>query len=447
MIMDTHSIKKKLYPQIFDICNLITSHNFSVYIVGGTIRSILLDRKNAIDVDIATDATPEDLKTIFPDAIVFGEKFGTIMVKRGNLNFEITTLRSEDSYKDLRHPDKVSFIKDIHQDLARRDFTINALAYDIKNDALLDDFGGIHDLRLGIIKCVGDPDSRFKEDALRLIRACRFASVLGFTIEKNTLVSITNNSGLLKSVSIERVRDEFIKILESDVPSKGINLLKDTGLLVHIIPELMDCIGVEQNKYHSLDVYDHSLLSCDKADVKVRLVALLHDIGKPKTKDGEHFYGHEIVGAQMAEVILNRLKFSRSYVDLVKKLILLHLFNYTPEWTDAAVRRFMRKVGDDNVQELLFLLRFADERGNPKSTYDFSNIDDLKNRIENIRKRDEAISIKDLKINGDDIIKLGYVPGPSIRKVLNYLLEKVLDDPSLNNKDKLINLVKSYNNS
>jgi poly(A) polymerase/tRNA nucleotidyltransferase (CCA-adding enzyme) len=446
MMIDTHSIKKKLYPQIFDICNLITNYNFCVYIVGGTIRNILLDKKSTLDVDIATDATPEDLKKNFPDAIAFGEKFGTIMVKRGNLNFEITTFRSEDSYKDLRHPDKIRFIKDIHQDLARRDFTINALAYDIKNDVLLDDFDGIHDLQRGIIKCVGDPESRFKEDALRLIRACRFASVLGFTIEKNTLISITNNSDLLTSVSMERIRDEFMKILESEVPSKGINLLKDTGLLIHIIPELIDCISVEQNKYHSLDVYDHSVLSCDKADIKVRLVALLHDIGKPKTKDGEHFYGHEIVGAQMAEVILDRLKFSRSYVDIVKKLISLHLFNYTPEWTDAAVRRFMRKVGDDNMLELLFLLRFADERGNPKSTYDFSNINDLKNRIEDIMERDEAISIKDLKINGNDIIKLGYVPGPDIGKVLNYLLEKVLDDPSLNNKDKLINLVKCYNN-
>ncbi len=445
-MIDTHSIKKKLYPQIFDICNLITNYNFCVYIVGGTIRNILLDKKSTLDVDIATDATPEDLKKNFPDAIAFGEKFGTIMVKRGNLNFEITTFRSEDSYKDLRHPDKIRFIKDIHQDLARRDFTINALAYDIKNDVLLDDFDGIHDLQRGIIKCVGDPESRFKEDALRLIRACRFASVLGFTIEKNTLISITNNSDLLTSVSMERIRDEFMKILESEVPSKGINLLKDTGLLIHIIPELIDCISVEQNKYHSLDVYDHSVLSCDKADIKVRLVALLHDIGKPKTKDGEHFYGHEIVGAQMAEVILDRLKFSRSYVDIVKKLISLHLFNYTPEWTDAAVRRFMRKVGDDNMLELLFLLRFADERGNPKSTYDFSNINDLKNRIEDIMERDEAISIKDLKINGNDIIKLGYVPGPDIGKVLNYLLEKVLDDPSLNNKDKLINLVKCYNN-
>lgn len=445
-MIDTHSIKKKLYPQIFDICNLITNYNFCVYIVGGTIRNILLDKKSTLDVDIATDATPEDLKKNFPDAIAFGEKFGTIMVKRGNLNFEITTFRSEDSYKDLRHPDKIRFIKDIHQDLARRDFTINALAYDIKNDVLLDDFDGIHDLQRGIIKCVGDPESRFKEDALRLIRACRFASVLGFTIEKNTLISITNNSDLLTSVSMERIRDEFMKILESKVPSKGINLLKDTGLLIHIIPELIDCISVEQNKYHSLDVYDHSVLSCDKADIKVRLVALLHDIGKPKTKDGEHFYGHEIVGAQMAEVILDRLKFSRSYVDIVKKLISLHLFNYTPEWTDAAVRRFMRKVGDDNMLELLFLLRFADERGNPKSTYDFSNINDLKNRIEDIMERDEAISIKDLKINGNDIIKLGYVPGPDIGKVLNYLLEKVLDDPSLNNKDKLINLVKCYNN-
>ena len=445
MIINSHNIKKKLHPQIFDISNLISNYNFGVYIVGGTIRNTLLNKDNPIDVDIATDATPGDLKKIFPDAISFGEKFGTIMVKRGDLNFEITTFRSEESYKDLRHPDKVSFIKDVHQDLARRDFTINALAYDIKNDILLDDFGGINDLQVGIIKCVRDPDSRFKEDALRLIRACRFASVLGFAIEKNTLISIRNNSDLLVSISKERVRDEFMKILESDVPSKGINLLKDTGLLIHIIPELIDCVGVEQNKYHSLDVYDHSVLSCDKADIRVRLVALLHDIGKPKTKDGEHFYGHETVGAQMAEDILDRLKFSRSDVDIVKKLISLHLFNYTPEWTDSAVRRFMKNVGNDKTLELLFLLRFADERGNPKSKYDFSNINDLKERIDAVKKRDDAISIKDLKINGDDIINLGYIPGPRIGKILDYLLEKVIDDPSLNNKDKLVKLVKSYN--
>ncbi len=439
--MNDIKIEEKISKEVYEVSNKLEQNNFSSYLVGGSIRDILMNNQVS-DYDLATNAVPEDLKKIFPNAILFGEKFGTIMLVISNKRIEITTLRSESEYNDNRHPAKVSFIDDINEDLKRRDFTINALAFDLINSKLIDIFGGKEDLQHKIIRAVGDPDERFKEDALRLLRAVRFSLKLDFVVEENTYNSIKKNASLIEYISKERIRDELMKIILEENSSKGIEILRDTELLKYIIPELLVCVGVEQNKFHSLDVYDHLLLSMDKADKRVKLVALLHDIGKPQTKDGEHFFGHERVGSDIARRILTRLHFPKNDINLISKLIELHLFHYEENWSDSAVRRFLRKVEDDNTLELLFLLREADENGNPISSYDFDNLAQLKDRINKIKNQDRYLSLKDLNISGDDLIKLGYNRDKSLGDTLKFLLDVIIEDPSMNNKEKLLSLAK-----
>ncbi len=436
-------IHKNISKDAFHISDILFKNGYQSYLVGGSIRDILMNRNDLHDYDIATDATPDDLKKIFKNAIAFGEKFGTILVIYNGFNFEITTFRTESDYKDQRHPEKVTFIKDIKEDLKRRDFTMNAIAFDMRSNTLIDIFNGQQDIKNKIIKCVGDPDLRFNEDPLRLIRAVRFYVQLDFDIDKSTYESIKKNASDIGSVSKERIRDEFMRMISFDKPSRGIELLKDIGLLDYIFPEINLCLGVEQNKFHSLDVYHHLLLSMDMADKRIRLAALLHDIGKPQTKEGEHFFGHERVGAEMAEKMLRRMKFPKKDISLVSKLIYLHLFNYEEKWTDSAIRRFLRRVENDETLELLFLLREADEHGNPISKYDFANLDELKNRISKIRDKDGYLSLKDLKLNGDDLIKIGYSSGMDIGKELQGLLIKVIEDPDINNKQELLKMAKN----
>lgn len=436
-----YDIKNNIEKDIFDISNKILNAGFSLYLVGGSIRDIILGKKIE-DYDFATNAKPDQLKKIFPKAILFGEKFGTIMLIIRKSRVEITTLRKESNYTDHRHPQKVEFISDIKEDLKRRDFTINSIAYDMKSDNIIDLFGGINDLNSKIIRSVGNPDDRFREDALRLMRGVRFAFKLGFEIEDSTYKSIVKNSKLINEISSERIRDEFMKIVNEDKSSYGIELLRKTEILSNIIPELVTCLGVEQNKYHSLDVYHHLLLSLDSADKKVKLAALFHDIGKPQTKDGEHFFGHEKVGAEITYEILNRLKFPNEQIEITCKLINLHLFHYEPSWSDSAVRRFLRKVGDKDTLELLFLLRIADEKGNPISNYDFDNLSQLKSRIDSIEEKDRYLKLKDLSINGNDLLKIGYKKDRKLGEALELLLDKVIDNPNLNNRKDLISIAK-----
>ncbi len=314
-------IHRNISKDALKISDILSKNGYQAYLVGGSIRDILMNKNDLHDYDIATDATPDDLKRIFKDAIAFGEKFGTILVIYKGFNFEITTFRTESDYKDQRHPEKVVFIKDIKEDLKRRDFTMNAIAFNMQSNDLIDIFGGQKDIKNKIIRCVGDPDLRFNEDPLRLIRAVRFYVQLHFDIEEDTYKSIKNNASKIVTVSKERIRDEFMRMLSFDKPSRGIELLRDTGLLDYIFPEINLCYGVEQNKFHSLDVYHHILLSMDMADKRIRLAALLHDIGKPQTKNGEHFFGHEKIGAEMADKMLRRLKFPKKDISLISKLI------------------------------------------------------------------------------------------------------------------------------
>ena len=435
------NIKGNIAKEAQDIYDKISKNGFSAYLVGGSLRDILLGKKIK-DYDFAVSAKTEDLIKIFPAAIRFGEKFGTILVIKNDFKFEITTFRKESEYTDKRHPQKVEFIDNIEDDLKRRDFTMNSLAFDFENNIIIDNDNGIKDIKDKIIRCQGDPQKRFEEDGLRLIRACRFSAVLGFSIEKETFDAIKKFAYIIDDISKERVRDEFLKIIDIRKPSVGIEILRNTTLLKYIIPELLICIGVEQNKYHSLDVYNHLLSSLDHANKKVRIAALLHDIAKPQTKDGEHFYNHENIGATMSEEILKRLKFSKNDIDMITKLIRLHLFNYTSEWSDSAVRRFLVKVGDNKTLENLFLLRIADEKGNPKSEYSFKNLDELKKRIDKIKKENDALSLKDLEINGDDLIKLGFIKSKRIGDILLEMLNMVIENPSLNNREYLLEFAK-----
>lgn len=435
------NIKGNIAKEAQDIYDKISKNGFSAYLVGGSLRDILLGKKIK-DYDFAVSAKTEDLIKIFPAAIRFGEKFGTILVIKNDFKFEITTFRKESEYTDKRHPQKVEFIDNIEDDLKRRDFTMNSLAFDFENNIIIDNDNGIKDIKDKIIRCQGDPQKRFEEDGLRLIRACRFSAVLGFSIEKETFDAIKKFAYIIDDISKERVRDEFLKIIDIKKPSVGIEILRNTTLLKYIIPELLICIGVEQNKYHSLDVYNHLLSSLDHANKKVRIAALLHDIAKPQTKDGEHFYNHENIGATMSEEILKRLKFSKNDIDMITKLIRLHLFNYTSEWSDSAVRRFLVKVGDNKTLENLFLLRIADEKGNPKSEYSFKNLDELKKRIDKIKKENDALSLKDLEINGDDLIKIGFIKSKRIGDILLEMLNMVIENPSLNNREYLLEFAK-----
>ena len=448
------------------VARILLKEGYEVYLVGGAIRDIVMG-KVPHDYDLATDALPDEMLEIFPKSISTGAKFGTVLVlmpdKNGeNMQVEVTTFRSESDYVDGRWPSKVEFVNDLDLDLGRRDFTINAMALDLSSGDLEsedieqewvihDPFGGITDINLKIIKAVGTPIERFKEDGLRAFKACRLASQLDFEIDEETFNAIKECIPVAKQVSMERIRDEFMKLLlNSPKPSKGIELMRQTGLLNIFLPELVEAYGVNQKLYHAHDVYWHSLYTCDVAEDSVKLAALLHDIAKPRTDMGNgHFYGHDTVGAQMAEDIMKRLKFPKSEIDRVKSLIQNHMFYYphvegeskediSPAlWSDSAVRRFLKRVGEENVEDL-FKLRLADATSNPKTAFRPDEIAKLQEHISKVRQEDMALKITDLDIDGNDLKTLGVEPGPKMKEILNKLLDMVIEDPLLNRKEKLL---------
>lgn len=441
------TIPEHVRPAILNISNRFRGAGFQCYLVGGSVRDLILGNE-IYDYDFATDARPEEITRLFRKTIPTGIKHGTVSVLMDQWQFEITTYRSDGKYIDGRHPDSVTFSKDLRIDVDRRDFTINGLAYDPITGELIDYVDGIRDVRDGIIRSIGDPVQRFTEDGLRPIRACRFAAKLNFTIEENTLRAITDTLDVVKGVSHERIRDEFLKILESDKPSVGIEYLRTTGLLSLFLPELADCYDVSQNRYHIYDVYYHSVYSCDAAPREqpmIRLAALLHDVGKVPTRhpgeDGDFtFYNHEVVGAKMVKKIMKRLKFSNEQIETVNNLILNHMFHYTDEWTDGAVRRFIRKVGLENIEDL-FSLRLADRKGNGARKGLPAPINRLKQRIDHVIEQENAFSVRDLDINGTILMEeFGLEPGPVIGLILNQLLETVLDNPGFNEREKLVSL-------
>ncbi len=470
--MDTDSFKVKitLPDYVQKVARMLVKEGYEAYLVGGAVRDLVLGT-TPDDYDIATKAKPDEMLKIFPKAVSTSAKFGTIFVlmpdKHGETyEVEVTTYRDEEHYTKGRWPTKVEFIDDIVQDLARRDFTINAMALHLSLDMLdgeeiekewvvLDPFGGRADLAKKVIKAVGEPLERFKEDGLRSMRACRLASQLEFRIEPETFEAIRRTIPVFAQVSPERVRDEFVKtLMNSPKPSYGIELMRQAGLLEVFMPELLEGVGVEQKLFHAHDVYTHSLATCDRAPDRIKLAALFHDIGKPRkdTHDG-HFYGHDLEGMKMTKEIMTRLRFSKSEIERTANLVRHHMFYYplakgetrkkgnekfhAGEWSDAAVRRFLARVGEENIDDL-FELRVADATSNPKTAFDPAEIEALEARIAKLREEDMALKITDLDITGHDLMELGIRQGPEIGRILKGLLDKVIEDPLLNTKEKLV---------
>ncbi|MFH1714408.1 MAG: HD domain-containing protein [Candidatus Nealsonbacteria bacterium] len=434
------------------ILDKLKKAGFEAYIVGGCVRDLLME-KEPEDWDITTSAKPEEIKKVFPESF-YENKFLTVTVKTGSkkekLNeVEVTTYRLEAKYTDKRHPDEVRFAKTLKEDLARRDFTVNATAVDFsgKKPKVIDYFSGQKDLEKKIIRTVGNAEERFSEDALRMMRAVRFAVTLqkGWQIEKNTGDAVKKNAPWLQAISKERIRDELTKIIMSESAAEGIESLRDLSLLKYIIPELEEGFKVGQNKHHIYECYEHNLRSLDFAAKKnfnkeVRLASLFHDIGKPRSKRGQGadstFYGHEVIGAKMAFQILSRLKFPKKEIEKIVKLVRYHLFYYNvEEVSENSVRRLVRQVGPESMEELL-QVRMADRIGSGVPKAEPYKLRHLKYIIEKVAQ--DPISVKMLKVSGNDVMKiLKMKPGPKVGKVLDALLELVLSDPKNNTKSFL----------
>jgi len=432
---------------------------FEAYLVGGCVRDLLLHMKPK-DWDITTNAKPEEIQKLFPKT-VYENKFGTVAVITDSEDpalkvVEITPYRFEAKYSDKRHPDSVSFTNNLEDDLKRRDFTINAMALEISNlkfqiSKIIDPFNGQKDLKNKIIRAVGKPEERFNEDGLRIIRAIRFATELGFTIDQETKNAIKKQVHVLEIIAKERIRDEFVKIIMAKNPSKGMEMMHELMVLKYVAPELEDGIGVGQNKDHKYTVWEHNLRSLDHAAGKnwpfhVRLSALLHDVGKPVSRQWSEenkdwtFYGHDVLGSKMSVKILSRLRFSKKDIELIAKLVRYHLFfSDTEKITLSAVRRTIRNVGPENIWDLM-KVRFCDRigMGVPKETpYRLRKYEAM---IEEAMRA--PLSVGMLKINGNQIMKiLNIKPGPKIGFILHILLEEALDEPKKNTEKWLKNRI------
>jgi tRNA nucleotidyltransferase (CCA-adding enzyme) len=440
--------------EIASIIDQLRKNGFEAYIVGGCLRDFLRGVEPE-DWDVTTSAKPEEIQKIFVESF-YENKFLTVTVRTKSKNpklaeIEITTYRSEAKYEDKRHPDKIEFAETIEEDLARRDFTVNAMALEpgLKPApaGIIDPYNGQKDLKDKIIRAVGQPDERFGEDALRMMRAIRFAATLGkgWRIEPATVAAIRKNALWISAISKERIRDEFLKIIMSEKAAEGIELMRQAGILKFVLPELEEGCGVSQNKHHLYDCYEHNLKSLEYAAKKnfnkyVRLAALLHDIAKPRAKRGQGpeatFYGHEILSAKMAYQILNRLRFSKKDVEKIVKLVRYHLFYYNVgEVSESSVRRLVFKVGLENMEELL-QLRMADRIGSGVPKAEPYKLRHLKYIIEKVSQ--DPISVKTLKVSGRDVMEILKIqPGPKIGQILDILLGCVLADPKKNKREFL----------
>lgn len=426
----------KIPDKVKFIIDTFYENNYEAFMVGGCIRDSLLS-KEPKDYDIATSALPNITESLFEKTIPTGIKHGTITVLLDKEPFEVTTYRIEGEYKDNRRPDEISFVTNIKDDLSRRDFTINAFAYNSK-EGLKDYFNGLEDLQNKIIRTVGDSNKRFNEDALRMMRAIRFASQLDFNIEKSTLDGIKKNKNLLKNISSERIRDELCKLLLSDNPRKGLNLLKDCGVLDVIIPELTSLIGFNhKTKDYNEDLFDHTLSVVENTpnDLILRLSALFHDIGKPKVNDN--------ISEDITRKILTRLHFDNKTIKSVCILIKEYM-NVLGNSTDIDIKRFINRTSKENIYSLLEFQK-AHVLSLKISDLDLYELNDIKNKIDNIINSNIPLSIKDLNIDGSILTKeLNLKPGKVIGETLNYLLEVVLNNPNLNNETILLEKAKTF---
>jgi poly(A) polymerase/tRNA nucleotidyltransferase (CCA-adding enzyme) len=438
--------------EVIEVSETLENKGFEAYLVGGCTRDLLIG-KFPKDWDLTTNAKPEEIQELFPEHYANND-FGTIGIKTDSEDetlkiIEVTPYRSESEYSDSRRPDTVTFGVSLEEDLKRRDFTVNALAYRIATEELIDLFNGVEDIEAKRLKTVGDPDERFGEDALRMMRAVRLAAQLDFVIESETMAAVLKNSEQIKLISIERVASEFLRTLDSDTPMQGIMFMEKLGLLEHFIPEILICIGCEQGGIHKYDVYEHLLRTMQAAADKnhtqaMRLAALFHDIAKPQTRrtGGKNkkytFFGHEVVGARMTKEILERLKLPRDLIDEVVALVRWHMFFADPdEITIAAVRRTVVRIGEGHMDDLLNL-RVCDRIGMGRPKEQPFRFRKYKAMVDEALR--DPISVKMLKVNGDRIMEMTTEkPGRKLGYVLHALLEEALDDAGKNTVEYMEN--------
>ena len=440
-------------PTVRAVLDHLHAHGHAGYVVGGSVRDALLGRVPK-DWDLATDARPDAMLHLFPGA-VYENAFGTVAVRRDGELLEITTFRNEHEYADFRRPHRLEFGDDIRDDLARRDFTVNAIAWGARRDdgcaggraagsrvepSIVDPFDGIADLERGVLRAVGDPGTRFREDALRMVRAVRLAATLELEVEPATRAAIAANAALVAHLSGERIGAELTRLLAAPRPSVGLRLAEETGLLAVIAPELAAQRGVPQNKVDGEDLWDHTLRSVDAAPAGrpiVRLAALLHDIGKPATLADGHFHHHDVVGAQQAVELLERVRVPRATIEAIEVLVRHHMFTVDPDATGAAIRRFIKRVGLEHVDDLLELRR-ADDIGSGRPG-DSPSLVAFRARIEEELAAEAALDRYALKIDGTDLMRdLGLEPGPRLGRILDELVEQVIADPALNEAPTLL---------
>ena len=427
---------------------------FSCYVVGGAVRDMILGLRVS-DYDLATDALPADTAKIFHRTIPTGVKHGTVTIRMYGESYEVTTLRTEGDYSDGRRPDAVEFSATLEDDLSRRDFTINAMAVDVTTKEFFDPFDGVSDAKLRLVRAIGAPEERFREDALRLLRAIRFACQLDFAVEDVTYRAVSELSQRLSIISAERIRDEFLKILATELVYQGLFLLAETGLLAVFAPELDACRGEFADGTGALDLFDHLCKSCEGAprnDTELRLAALLHDIGKPSSRNTDDsgmatFHRHEEASAEMARDFLLRMRLPRKAVARVEHLVRHHMFGYSPDYSDAAVRRLIRRVGEDHLNDLM-VLRRADVYGKTGRPTPAPLLDELSRRVQHLKDQDLVLSARDLAVNGNDILErlapLGLSRGPTLGTIIDFLVEAVTDDPAQNDKDRLLQIAERF---
>jgi tRNA nucleotidyltransferase (CCA-adding enzyme) len=440
----TASLALAVPKDVERVVDTLIANGFEAFVVGGCVRDAIRG-VDPQDWDVATSAKPEEIQKLFKRSL-YTNRFGTVVVSSGAHEIEVTTYRIEAGYADHRRPEEVAFTESLHEDLARRDFTMNAMAWRPTSTGgeLVDPFGGRMDLEAKLVRAVGDPAERFTEDALRMLRAVRFATVLRMTIEPRTADAILSHANLATALSGERIQQELDKILLADRPSTGVRLLSDLGLLAVLCPELEVCKTIPQDKAVAQDVFEHSLITVDATppDLVLRLAGLFHDVGKAETMADGHFHQHEFVGEAITRRVLRRWKYPKDTVSAVAHLIRHHMFWYQADWTGSAVRRFIRKVGLEVIPDL-FALRRADNIGSGVRAPRMYALEDLWARVQGEIERSTAFSPHDLEVDGNDVMReLGIGPGPAVGRVIAAVFERVLDDPDLNARDRLIALIR-----
>ncbi|MBN1606616.1 MAG: HD domain-containing protein [Polyangiaceae bacterium] len=443
-------------PTVGRLCRTLGRAGFRSWPVGGAVRDVLLalmtggDPKAAAascDWDIATTAHPDQVRSLFKRVVATGIAHGTVTVLLDGVGYEVTTLRGEARYSDGRHPDSVSYVDDIRADLARRDFTVNAIAYDPESGKIEDPFGGLDDLRSRVLRAVGDPAQRFAEDGLRVLRAARFVATLELTLEPQTRKAIRASLGSYRQVSAERIRDEWMKAFRAREPSRAFRIMQEHGLLEITAPELLAMVGCRQNRFHAYDVWEHTMRTLDACPPKplLRLAALLHDAGKPASRAFNHdkgdytFYEHERLSRDVASALLPRLRFSKEECSRVEALVSHHIVAYDGSWSDAAVRRWMRRVSPELVADVLELSRADVRAKGSDATAELERLDELERRVAGVIADCSALSVRELSVNGHDLMReLGLPPGPELGRILRELLELVTEEPALNQRDALL---------